>query len=322
MATTRSRYVSKCKEVLAAGPAYQNGASDLKNCDCIGMTKYGLRENNVSFITTGTNYTFRHQVMDKREIHSVADLKYGDVVFKFYKPGDPGYNLPAKYRPGGSEYNGDLNDYYHIGTVESVNPLHIIHMTSPTAKTDTKIGRWGVCASLMPEFIFDDGEDIIINPDPVSEPEIDPVPEGKAMIVYAENGKPVNFRSGPSIKRALVAKVALGETLMVYGTQGEWSQAKYRSKTGWMMSKDLRDPEEPAADPEPVPVLPGTTATVWSANGKPVKLRNKPTTGSSMYDMVPINTVVTVDEYGEKWCRVSYGYRRGWYMMTEYLTWG
>ena len=78
----------------------------------------------------------------------------------------------------------------------------------------------------------------------------------------------------------------------------------------------------PAADPEPVPVLPGTTATVWSANGKPVKLRNKPTTGSSMYDMVPINTVVTVDEYGEKWCRVSYGYRRGWYMMTEYLTWG
>ena len=88
------------------------------------------------------------------------------------------------------------------------------------------------------------------------------------------------------------------------------------------LTEQLTPAPEPEPEPEPDPVLPGTSATVWSENGKPVKLRNRPSTGSSLYDLIPINTVVTLEKYGDNWCKVSYGYRRGWYIMTKYLTWG
>ena len=68
-------------------------------------------------------------------------------MFKKRAPGDAYYDLPPRYQNGGADYNGDLNDYYHIGTVYSVNPLKIIHMTDPSAKVDDKIGKWS-CAGI------------------------------------------------------------------------------------------------------------------------------------------------------------------------------
>ena len=118
-----------------------------------------------------------------------------------------------------------------------------------------------------------------------------------------------------------------------------WAYVKYHGFKGWMLDCFLvedppgstpdPDPEpSPAPDPEPEPDPDpdddptGEMLSVWAENGKPVKLRNQPSTGSSLYDEIPINTVVTLEKYGDDWCRVSYGYRRGWYIMTKYLTWG
>lgn len=291
-------------------PYESPGNNDRSGIDCSGLWVKCFRDQGSS-IYHGSNTIFHDYCTRTEKLTSVSQLKPGMAVFKCKAWTDADKRNKWHGKPPGN--------LSHIGMVTSVNPLVITHATSPVCTQDFKLGQWAYCGYVRG---VDYGFDPVPSPDPEPVPEPVPEPEGKTMIVTAENGKPVNFRTGPSIKRALVAKIALGETVTVYGQQGEWSQAKYRSKTGWMMSKYLRDPEEPAADPEPVPVLPGTTATVWSANGKPVKLRNKPTTGTSLYDMVPINTVVTVEEYGEKWCRVSYGYRRGWYMMTEYLTWG
>lgn len=247
MSTTREKYVAKCWEVRNAKPKYQNGASSLKECDCIGMTKYGLRENGVKISTTGTNWTFRNQVENIRDIKSVSDLQVGDLVFKALNPGDPGYNLPAKYQPGGSGYNGDLTDYNHVGTVASVNPLQIIHMTSPTAKTDTKIGKWKKAASLKKQFISD-------SPEPGPSPEPSPSPS-----------------------------------------------------------------------PSPSPV-PADSGIVWSSNGKPVNMRQQPTTKCRLYDKVPVGAVVQIaawdcvkDSSGNVWSRVNYGIRHGWYMMSAFL---
>ena len=236
MATTRRKFVDKCDEIVKAKPKYELGCSDKKKCDCIGMVKYGLHENKVEFKTTGTNWTFRNQVDTIRTIKSADDLNFGDVVFKMKTPDETGYNLPSKYRPGGSAYNGDLNDYCHIGVVKSVSPLRIIHMTSPTAKTDTSIGRWKRAAHLKSQYIF-----------------------------------------------------------------------------------DYDVPASTTPEPEPAPVPNKDTAMVYAESGRWVKMRKEPSTKCRLYDDVPIGATVTIVEFGYEWCKINYGKRKGWYMMTKFL---
>ena len=353
MATTREKYVAKCNEVYEAHPVYVKGASDLKECDCIGMTKYGLRENGVKFSTTGTNYTFRNQVENIREIHSKYDLAVGDVVFKALKPGDDGYDLPSKYQPGGSGYNGDLNDYNHIGTVKSVNPLQIIHMTSPTAKCDTAIGRWKFCASLKKEYISDSPEPSP-GPEPGPSPEPEPQPEPEAAWVWSENGKPVNTRKGPdeTYDQSKAGKISAGEEVEIIertvNSQGEeWCRIIWHDRgvkwVCWMKSCFLRTEEpspspepspeptpkpepSPYPDPDPEPSPVSMLATVVASSGDTVKMRAKPSTGCGLYDDVPVGATVTVlaydcetDRKGNRWSRISYPPRKGWYMMTKFL---
>ena len=157
----------------------------------------------------------------------------GDVVFKMKTPTDSGYNLPSKYRPGGSAFNGDLNDYCHIGVVKSVSPLRIIHMTSPTAKTDTSIGKWKKAASLKPRYISD-------SPQPVPEPEPQPEPTKDTATVYAETGRYVKMRKEPSTKCRLYEEVPIGATVTIVEFGYDWTKINYAGRKGWyMMTKFL-----------------------------------------------------------------------------------
>jgi hypothetical protein len=205
------------------------------------MPKYSLRVNGVTLSTTGTNWTFRNQVDNKRKITGVSVLKFGDVVFKSRAPGDEGYNLPSKYRKGGTAYNGDLNDYCHVGVVKSVSPLRIIHMTSPTAKTDTTIGKWKWAADLKKQYIDD-----TVTPTPAPTP-------------------------------------------------------------------------KPAPDPQPEPAPYTDEAVVIANSGRWVKMRKEPSTKCSMYDEVPVGARVKIVAHGYEWTRITYGSRKGWYMMTKFL---
>ena len=96
MSTTREKFVEKCMVIVNAKPTYKLGCESTKECDCIGMIKYGLHKNGVEFSTSGTNWTYRNQVENIRTIKSKDDLRFGDVVFKLKEPTDPGYNLPSK----------------------------------------------------------------------------------------------------------------------------------------------------------------------------------------------------------------------------------
>ena len=234
MATTREKFVEKCEVIVKAKPAYKLGCSGTTECDCIGMVKYGLHKNGVEFTTSGTNWTFRNQVEDIRTIKSASDLKFGDVVFKLKAPSDSGYNLPSKYRPGGSAFNGDLNDYCHIGVVKSVSPLRIIHMTSPTAKTDTSIGKWKRAACLLSRYISD-------NPEPTPPgPEPTPTPTEDTATVYAESGQWVKMRKEPSTKCNLYDEVPIGATVKIVEFGYEWTKINYGGRKGWyMMTKFL-----------------------------------------------------------------------------------
>lgn len=261
MATTRDKFVNKCEDIVVAKPVYKNGASSTSECDCIGMVKYGLRQNGINFSTSGTNYSFRHHVDNIRSIHSASDLKFGDVVFKAYEPGQSGWNLPAKYQQGGSEYNGDLNDYYHIGVVKSVNPLEIIHMTSPTAKRDTKIGTWVYAASLKSQYVEDAPSPEPPGPGPTPEP-------GQQATVYAENGKPVKLRAKPSTNCGLYDELPVGTVVDVVSVRSDgWTCANYKNRHEWyIMTSFLRfqenNPDDDGDDSDDEPYVEYVSITI------------------------------------------------------------
>ena len=225
------KYLEGVESIYVEQPDYENGhdGSDGK-CDCIGMCKGAIRRagGDASGLS-GTNYAARHTIENMRSISSASDLSLGDVVLKGRQPTDTGYDLPEKYRIGGNDFNGDLTDYYHIGTVTGVNPLEITHMTSPKPKKDIKLGKWGY-AGWLPQVKKSETP-----PEPVPDPE----PEKLTAIVVAPSGSNVNMRRSPNKGAALVERVPIGATVEVITKGQDWSQIRWKKYTGWMMSQYL-----------------------------------------------------------------------------------
>ena len=74
----------------------------------------------------------------------------------------------------------------------------------------------------------------------------------------------------------------------------------------------------PTPTPAPTPST-GTEAIVVSDNGKPVKMRQYPSTSCATWDNVNVGTKVTIVTPGEDWAKINAGRRNGWYMMSKFL---
>ena len=298
-------------------PYESPGTNDKNGIDCSGMFVKMYRDQGAK-IYHGSNTIFREYCSETGEIHSAKDLQVGMAVFKC-KPW-------TDADKGNRWYGTSPGNLSHIGFVTSVNPLEITHCTSPVAKTDSTIGKWAFWGKL---------KDVDYSGTPSPEPSPDPEPITVTKMVFAENGKPVNLRYGPSLDKKIMDEIPVGETVTLSQIKGSWSKVSWRKKTGWMMNAFLVDPDTPVPDPDPEPAPDPDPpvliedATVWSDNGKPVKMREKPSQSCRLYDDIPVGTVVAVDEYnactdakGNLWSKVSYGIRKGWYIMTKFLSVG
>ena len=223
---SKEKYLDGIESIYVEQPQYKLGHDGSDGyCDCIGMVKGAIRRGGGDASgLSGTNYAARNTIKNLVKIPSVNALTIGDVVLKGRQPGSSGYDLPDRYK-GGS----DLTDYYHIGTVTKTNPLEITHMTSPTAKKDSKLGKWNYYGQL-PQVGGDE-------PEPSPEPSPEPI--SNLAIVIAEKGSTVNMRRSPSINSPLVERVPIGETVTVLTRGEDWSQIKWTRYVGWMMSKFL-----------------------------------------------------------------------------------
>ena len=261
----------------------------------------------------GSNTIFREYCSETGKITSARDLQVGMAVFKC-KPW-------TDADKGNKWYGTEPGNLSHIGFVTSVNPLEITHCTSPVAKTDSTIGKWAYWGKLK-------NVDYGGSPSPEPGPDPEPTPVTKTMYVYAENGKPVNMRRKASKQAELVERVPVGASVIWQKDDGNgWAYVKYHGFVGWMMDCYLVSEPTPAPspdpspdpEPDPDPVPPGTMATVWAENGKPVKMRSRPSTGCNLYDELPVGTEVEIVKYADNWCRVNHGVRKGWYIMTKFL---
>ena len=132
-------FLEAAKEIAAEKPAYRKGGSGFDGtCDCIGLIIGAIRRCGGKWPGIhGSNWAARNAVTCLNRLVSARDLSPGDLVFKSRAPRESGYRLPARYASG-----PDRNDYYHVGLVMSVSPLRILHMTTPSILTDTKLGKW------------------------------------------------------------------------------------------------------------------------------------------------------------------------------------
>lgn len=315
------RKLNQSAEKCLGWPYVSPGTNDRNGIDCSGLFVKMYRDQGAK-IYHGSNTIFREYCKETGKLTNVDQLQVGMAVFKRKDWTD----ADRSNRWYGTE-PGNLS---HIGYVASVHPLRIIHASTGTmcVTTDSSIKKWAYWGKLK-DVDYSDSP----SPEPSPEPSPDPEPITLTRKVYAENGKPVNLRYGPSLDKKIMDEVPVGEIVTVSQISGRWSKVTWKKKTGWMMSAYLVDPDtpipDPEPDPEPDPPILIEDATVWSDNGKPVKMREKPSQSCKLYDDVPVGTVVAVDEYnactdakGNRWSRVTYGIRKGWYIMTKFLSIG
>ena len=313
--------LTKSAEECLGWPYVSPGTNDKNGIDCSGLFVKMFRDQGGK-IYHGSNTIFREYCTETGKLTSEKQLQEGMAVFKLksWKDTDSGNRWYGK-TPG---------NLSHIGYVASVNPLKIIHAsTGPMCvTTDTAVGKWAYWGKLKN---VNYGSEPSPEPSPSPTPEPEPEPT-KTMYVYAENGKPVNMRTKADIHSALVEKVPVGASVIWQKEDGAgWAYVKYHGKTGWMLECFLVSdvpgtpqqgdtPMDPGDGfPEDGTIPAGEELTVWANNGKPVKLRQKPSTACKLYDDVPVGAVVKLVKYGETWTQVDYGTRKGWYMMTKFL---
>ena len=203
-------------------------------CDCIGLIIGALRRAGFKWTGIhGSNYAARKEIVNLKKITSESQLEVGDVVLKAVPKGHANWALPARYKNGGSYYNGDLNDYYHAGVVYSLHPFKIKHMSAKMT-TDTKIATyypWNYAGKLRK--LVEAASD---RPDPTPSP--DPTTYKKAIVV-AEKGSTVNLRAAASKSARIMARVKLGSTVTILQPGETWAKITWNNFTGYMMAEFL-----------------------------------------------------------------------------------
>ena len=224
-------FINKALDIAATHPKYRLGCDGSNGyCDCIGLPIGSLKRAGVKWQGIhGSNYAARYRLkVAIKPINKVSDLKVGMLVFKGKTDTA---DLPNRYKRGGSLYNGDLHDYYHVGMVISVNPLCILHMTSPTTKKDTSLGKWNYY-----------GECVYVescSPSPTPAP---PPVENILAEVIAASGSTVNMRKGPGKNYKIVERVPIGAIVEVLEDDGsDWTFIQYKLKSGYMMDMFLHE---------------------------------------------------------------------------------
>lgn len=194
--------------------------------DCSGAFVWAYEQHGLR-IYNGSNRIARAYVKElipSRE----ATLKPGMAVFKYHKPGDNGYDLPDSYKKGGAHYNGDLNDYYHVGLLDTDTNYVLNAQSTKTGFVRSKLMKdsWEYVGELNDVDYHEGGGG------------------GGTMTkmkVVAERGDTVNLRKSASTSSGIVTTVPVGSIVDAGENKNGWSYVTYQTYSGYMMSKFLEE---------------------------------------------------------------------------------
>jgi hypothetical protein len=234
---TLIKFLAGLNAIIDSRPIYKLG-QDGRNgqCDCIGLIIGAIRRAGGEWRGThGSNYAARNEM---QSLESSPRLEIGMAMYKYYAPGEAGWNLPAAY-----SNHPDQNDYYHVGVVLSVSPLKIAHCTSWSGgsgiKIDTVIGKWRKGGRLK-------------KVDHVGA--TNPPKEGADLLIGYINLPPTSnvfHRISPSSSSQWYGRINGGEAVEIVSDSGEWTRVRYGGHDGYVMSKFITT--DASAQPDPMP---------------------------------------------------------------------
>ena len=214
---------------------YEWGAARKGCVDCSGAFVYAYQQLGGGGIYHGSNAIARKYVV---KLLPISEAKPGMAAFKLRKPGATWYALPAKYQPGGAAYNGDVNDYYHIGLVDE-DGKHVLNAQSVKAGfTRTPVSKWA-CVAELKAVSYEVGgrkEEVGGGESPTSGN------EGKTMekmYVTAKNGKTVRMRKAPSTSAPVIRDIEIGTAVQAGADIDGWREIICGDDGGYMMSQYL-----------------------------------------------------------------------------------
>ncbi len=245
---TLDKFMRGVGEIIDSKPVYKSGGDGRAGeCDCIGLIIGAIRRAGGEWRGThGSNYAARNEM---QSLESSPRLEIGTVMYKYYAPGEAGWNLPAAYAN-----HPDQNDYYHVGTVLSVSPLKIAHCTSWSGgsgiKIDTVIGKWRKGGRLK-------------KVDYAAEP-----PQEGAGTVTGYINLPLTsnvfHRISPSNGSQWYGRIDGGEVVEIISDSGEWTRVRYGGNDGYVMSKFITTDASAKPDPMPPDVQDVDKAALWA----------------------------------------------------------
>ena len=199
--------------------------------DCSGAFVYAYKKFNES-IYHGSNNIARYYV---EELLPPEKAKPGMAAFKYYAPGQKGYTLPAGYHKGDKWYNGDLNDYYHIGLVDE-DPNYILNSaTTQNGFIRSKRSNGWNAVGYLKAVKYEDLPEI--------KDEVTPVYSN----YYVTDDK-VNMRAKPNTSASRVIYLNGGDVVSKISESGDWFYVRFNGKYGYVMQKFLAPVVDEAFD--------------------------------------------------------------------------
>ena len=229
-------FLIQVEAIAAEEPSYRTGGMGQDGtCDCIGLIVGAIRRAGGKWTgLKGTNYAARNEVTSLEPIRSVRELEIGEAVFKARSPGDAGYD--GETMTGRYAASPDRRDYYHIGVVESVNPLRIRHMTSPRVMMDTTLGKWAWHGKLK---LVCYGEESRAGETAAGETgkEAGEMGETGRFLIYGGNRTvPVNLRASGSRLSPIIGRIPQHTAVELEEYGEAWCRVKYGGRPGYVQS--------------------------------------------------------------------------------------
>lgn len=228
MPISTEEFLRRVEEIKNEKPTYRkNGSATDGTCDCIGLIIGAIRRAGGSWPGKhGSNYAARNEMETLKPITGTSDLQIGDIVYKAHEPGEKGYDADTINKSYKNHL--DQRDYYHVGVVTSVYPLEITHCTTPTVKTDTKLGAWNWYGQM--KRITAGGEEQIMK---------------EAKVVAPAGTSTVNLRQTRSTSSKLIDRMNSGDEITIITDFGDWCLVRWKGKTGYVVSNYIEYTEAP-----------------------------------------------------------------------------
>lgn len=201
--------------------AYVAGSSATGKVDCSGAFVWAYRQHGKS-IYHGSNRIAREEVAG---LLPVKQAQPGMAVFKLRAPNHGRYDLPSAYKQGGKHYNGDINDYYHIGLMGE-NGKVLNAQSTATGFVESPLNDWD-CVGYLNQVDYGGGtNDMTETCNQVL----------YTGVVVAQTGKTVNLRASANKSSNIVERVKIGTEVNVLEDLGEWLKVETADHQGYMMA--------------------------------------------------------------------------------------